>query len=32
MALGGLLSPQEYSGSGVGTSGNDVQFMAGNAA
>lgn len=32
MALGGLLSPQEYSGSGVGTSGNAVQFMAGNAA
>jgi hypothetical protein len=32
MALGGLLSPQEYNGSGVGTSGNAVQFMAGNAA
>jgi hypothetical protein len=32
MALGGLLSPQEYNGAGVGTSGNAVQFMAGNAA
>ena len=28
---GGPLSPSEYSGSGVGTSGVDLQFVAGNA-
>ena len=32
MALGGPLSPQDYKGSGVGTSGVDLQFVAGNAA
>jgi hypothetical protein len=32
MALGGQLSPMEYSGSGVGTSGVALQFVAGNAA
>lgn len=31
MALGGQLSPMEYSGSGVGTSGVALQFVAGNA-
>jgi hypothetical protein len=32
MALGGQLSPQDYNGEGVGTSGVDLQFVAGNAA
>lgn len=32
MAYGGPLSPQDYSGSGVGTSGVGLQFVAGNAA
>jgi hypothetical protein len=32
MPLGGMLSPQEYKGEGVGTSGVDLQFVAGNAA
>jgi hypothetical protein len=32
MTLGGQLSPMEYNGSGVKTSGNTVQFVAGNAA
>jgi hypothetical protein len=32
MAYGGLLSPQVYDGRGVGTSGVDLQFVAGNAA
>jgi hypothetical protein len=32
MALGGVLSPHSYEGSGVGTSGVDLQFVAGNAA
>ena len=32
MALGGLLSPTAYNGQGVGTSGVDLQFVAGNAA
>jgi hypothetical protein len=32
MALGGNLSPYSYNGSGVGTSGVDLQFIAGNAA
>lgn len=32
MAYGGPLSPQSFSGSGVGTSGVDLQFVAGNAA
>lgn len=32
MAYGGPLSPQEYSGSGVGTSGVALQFVAGNSA
>lgn len=31
MALGGPLSPLAYDGKGVGTSGVDVQFVAGNA-
>lgn len=31
MAYGGPLSPLAYDGAGVGTSGVDVQFMAGNA-
>jgi hypothetical protein len=31
MALGGQLSPMEYSGSGVGTSGVALQFVAGNS-
>jgi hypothetical protein len=31
MALGGELSPQDYDGRGVGTSGVDLQFVAGNA-
>jgi len=32
MAYGGPLSPLAYSGQGVGTSGVDLQFIAGNAA
>jgi hypothetical protein len=32
MAYGGPLSPQDYSGEGVGTSGVGLQFVAGNAA
>jgi hypothetical protein len=32
MAYGGPLSPQDYSGAGVGTSGVALQFVAGNAA
>lgn len=32
MAYGGPLSPMSYDGAGVGTSGNAVQFAAGNAA
>lgn len=32
MGLGGPLSPHSYSGQGVGTSGVDLQFVAGNAA
>jgi hypothetical protein len=32
MALGGQLSPMDYSGSGSGTSGVALQFVAGNAA
>ncbi len=32
MVLGGQLSPQDYNGQGVGTSGVDLQFVAGNAA
>jgi hypothetical protein len=32
MALGGNLSPHTYDGRGVGTSGVDLQFTAGNAA
>ena len=32
MAFGGPLSPQSYDGKGVGTSGVDLQFVAGNAA
>ena len=32
MAIGGPLSPQGYNGSGVGTSGVGLQFVAGNAA
>jgi hypothetical protein len=32
MALGGQLSPDSYHGKGVGTSGVDLQFVAGNAA
>jgi hypothetical protein len=32
MALGGQLFPQDYNGQGVGTSGVDLQFVAGNAA
>lgn len=32
MALGGELSPQDYNGEGVGTSGVGLQFVAGNAA
>jgi hypothetical protein len=31
MALGGQLSPMEYNGSGVGTSGVALQFVAGNS-
>lgn len=31
MALGGPLSPNSYDGSGVGTSGVGLQFVAGNA-
>jgi hypothetical protein len=31
MALGGQLSPTEYNGAGVGTSGVALQMMAGNA-
>ena len=31
MALGGPLSPEMYAGKGVGTSGVDLQFVAGNA-
>ena len=31
MALGGQLSPTDYSGSGVGTSGVALQMLAGNA-
>lgn len=31
MALGGPLSPNAYDGEGVGTSGNALQFVAGNA-
>ena len=31
MALGGMLSPSYYDGKGVHTSGNAVQFIAGNA-
>jgi hypothetical protein len=29
---GGALSPADFDGSGVGTSGNQLQFLAGNAA
>jgi hypothetical protein len=32
MALGGPLSPHSFDGEGVGTSGVDLQFVAGNAA
>jgi hypothetical protein len=32
MAYGGPLSPLAYNGQGVGTSGVDLQFVAGNAA
>ena len=32
MAYGGPLSPLSYDGQGVGTSGVDLQFVAGNAA
>jgi hypothetical protein len=32
MAYGGPLSPLAYDGKGVGTSGVDLQFVAGNAA
>ena len=32
MAFGGPLSPQSYSGEGRGTSGVNLQFVAGNAA
>ena len=32
MAYGGPLSPLSYNGEGVGTSGVDLQFVAGNAA
>lgn len=32
MALGGPLSPHSFEGQGVGTSGVDLQFVAGNAA
>ncbi len=32
MALGGPLSPHSFDGQGVGTSGVDLQFVAGNAA
>ena len=32
MALGGPLAPLSYSGQGVGTSGVNLQFVAGNAA
>ncbi len=32
MPYGGPLSPQSYDGRGVGTSGVDLQFVAGNAA
>lgn len=32
MALGGNLSPHTYDGRGVGTSGVNLQFTAGNAA
>lgn len=32
MALGGQLSPHSYDGSGVGTSGVALQFVAGNSA
>ena len=31
-ALGGILSPSEYNGNGVGTSGNQLQFLAGNSS
>jgi len=31
MAYGGPLSPQTYDGAGVGTSGVDLQIVAGNA-
>jgi len=31
MAIGGPLSPHSYDGEGVGTSGVDLQFVAGNA-
>lgn len=32
MAIGGPLSPQSYDGQGQGTSGVNLQFIAGNAA
>jgi hypothetical protein len=32
MVLGGPLAPQSYNGEGVGTSGVNLQFVAGNAA
>ena len=32
MALGGPLAPLSYDGQGVGTSGVNLQFVAGNAA
>ena len=32
MALGGPLNPHSFDGQGVGTSGVDLQFVAGNAA
>jgi hypothetical protein len=31
MAYGGPLSPHDYDGKGVGTSGVDLQFVAGNS-
>ena len=31
MALGGPLAPLSYDGQGVGTSGVNLQFVAGNA-
>jgi hypothetical protein len=31
MPYGGALSPSSFDGSGIGTSGVDLQFVAGNA-